>query len=120
VDLTWCGASPWRDFLSSSDKTTYPVAQLSDTLERLRSMVEEMRGDRTTATNRLSDDMNHINPAHCVESLVQLMLGAIPVRDKTVQGCPKSWANFLWEYNCQRLKLAQFLSQLGVFSPLPL
>ena len=95
VDLAWCGASPWRDFLSSSDKTTYPVAQLSDTLERLRSMVEEMRGDRTTATNRLSDDMNHINPAHCVESLVQLMLGAIPVRDRTAQGRPKSWANFL-------------------------
>ena len=44
-----------------------------------RGLVEEMRNDRTTPATRLSDDMNHINPAHCTDSLVELMLGGMPV-----------------------------------------
>jgi hypothetical protein len=43
------------------------------------AQVDEMRTDPTTPTTRLSDDMNHINPAHCTEALVQLMLGGMPV-----------------------------------------
>lgn len=34
-----------------------------------------MRNDPTTPDTRLSDDMNHINPAYAIEPLVRLMLG---------------------------------------------
>ena len=39
--------------------------------------MEEMRQDTTTPDTRLSDDMNHINPA-TTETLTQLMLGGLP------------------------------------------
>lgn len=35
----------------------------------------EPQREFTNPTTRLSDDMNHINPAHCTEALVELMLG---------------------------------------------
>ena len=101
------GQSRWRDFLNGSD-VAYPEERLAETLERLRSLVDEMRHvsrvpawvdflgvcilllfcwltfvdlllepqrEFTNPTTRLSDDMNHINPAHCTETLVELMLG---------------------------------------------
>ena len=39
--------------------------------------VAEMRADPTTPYSRLSDDMNHINPA-LTETLCQQMLGGLP------------------------------------------
>eukprot|EP01052_Picozoa_sp_SAG31_P003557 SAG31_NODE_138_length_22877_cov_29.540917_14_plen_269_part_00 len=66
--VAWQGTSP-----------DAAVIQLSDTVGQLRSLVEEMRNDTTTPATRLSDDMNHINPAHCTGALVQCMLGGLPV-----------------------------------------
>lgn len=42
-------------------------------------MIDCAQREFTNPTTRLSDDMNHINPAHCTEALVELMLGGIPV-----------------------------------------
>ena len=74
VDLEWAGGAGWQG--TSPEEA---VAQLGGTLQQLRSLVEEMRNDSTTPTTRLSDDMNHINPAHCISTLVQLQLGGLPV-----------------------------------------
>ena len=55
ADLTWAGESRWRDFLAGGD-AGYPVDRLSDTLERLRDLVDEMRHrEFTNPTTRLSD-----------------------------------------------------------------
>ena len=43
-DLTWTGESRWRDFLSGDDSAIgYPEERLAETLEKLRSLVDEMR-----------------------------------------------------------------------------
>ena len=46
-------------------------------LEKVRRKMEEMRADTATPDTRLSDDMNHINPA-TTETLTRLMLGGLP------------------------------------------
>jgi hypothetical protein len=53
------------------------VQALSQDLEAVRHKMELMRQDTTTPDTRLSDDMNHINPA-TTEALTQLMLGGLP------------------------------------------
>ena len=68
--------NPWVAFLAGGNPD-YPVAALQADLERVRSRVAEMRQDTTTPDTRLSDDMNHINPA-TTEALTELMLGGLP------------------------------------------
>ncbi len=68
--------NPWVDYLAG-ENPGYPVDALRAALDQLRSRVSEMRADATTPDTRLSDDMNHINPA-ITEVLTQLMLGGLP------------------------------------------
>ena len=65
----------WFDFLEGN-KPDYPVQALEGDLARLRKKMEEMAQDTATPDTRLSDDMNHINPA-TIEALTRLMLGGL-------------------------------------------
>jgi hypothetical protein len=65
----------WIAFLEG-ENPGYPVSALQDGLDRVRRRVAEMRQDTTTPDTRLSDDMNHINPA-TTEALTELMLGGL-------------------------------------------
>ncbi|MGB5052224.1 MAG: hypothetical protein WBO46_24960, partial [Caldilineaceae bacterium] len=76
ADLKRLGDEPWIQYLEGKN-TDYPTAALEDDLGTLRRKVELLRADTTTPDTRLSDDMNHINPA-TTETLTQLMLGGIP------------------------------------------
>lgn len=67
---------PWIQYLEGSNPTFPEEALLSD-FDRLRHNLEVMRADTATPDTRLSDDMNHINPA-VTENLTRLMLGGIP------------------------------------------
>ena len=66
----------WVQYLRGENKD-YPVEALQNDLDHVRRKVELMRADTTTPDTRLSDDMNHINPA-TTDTLIQLMLGGIP------------------------------------------
>ena len=74
VDRERVGDS-WLDFLEGN-KPDYPVQALEGDLARLRQKMEKMAQDTATPDTRLSDDMNHINPA-TIEALTRLMLGGL-------------------------------------------
>ena len=66
----------WVAYLAGEDPD-YAVDALQDGLDTVRRRVAAMREDKTTPDTRLSDDMNHINPA-TTEALTELMLGGLP------------------------------------------
>ena len=76
ADLRWVQPNRWLDFLDGKD-TNFPVEALQAELGKVRERVQWLRDDPTTPDTRLSDDMNHINPA-TTEMLTQLMLGGLP------------------------------------------
>ena len=67
---------PWIQYLEG-DNPTFPEQALLADFDKLRHNLEEMRADTATPDTRLSDDMNHINPA-VTENLTKLMLGGLP------------------------------------------
>ena len=67
---------PWIQYLEGTNPHFPEQALLSD-FDELRHNLEVMRADTATPDTRLSDDMNHINPA-VTENLTKLMLGGIP------------------------------------------
>lgn len=75
-DRTLAHDNPWFDYLFG-EAPDYPVAALQQDLDHLRRKVALLRADTSTPDTRLSDDMNHINPA-TTDALIQLMLGGIP------------------------------------------
>lgn len=68
--------NPWLAYLEGNDPD-YAVRAIQADLDRVRRRMAEMRQDTTTPDARLSDDMNHLNPA-TTESLTELMLGGLP------------------------------------------
>ncbi len=68
--------NPWIDYLHG-EAADYPVQALQQDMDHLRRKIELMRADTATPDTRLSDDMNHINPA-TTDALIRLMLGGIP------------------------------------------
>jgi hypothetical protein len=82
-DLHRVADDPWVRYLEGQNPD-YPVQALQAALEEVRHKVEWMYTDPTTPDTRLSDDMNHINPA-TTEALTQLMLGGMPTGRS---GCP--------------------------------
>jgi hypothetical protein len=66
----------WVAFLDGEDPA-YPHEALLADLATVRERVELMRRDTSTPDTRMSDDMNHINPAQ-IDALNQLMLGGLP------------------------------------------
>jgi hypothetical protein len=75
-DLKRLGNDSWIQYLEGN-KPDYAVSALENDLDHLRIKVAELRADTTSPDTRLSDDMNHINPA-TTETLTELMLGGIP------------------------------------------
>ena len=75
-DLKRLSGERWIRFLEGEDPD-YPVEVLQEGLDRVRQRVAGMREDVSTPDTRLSDDMNHLNPA-TTEALTQLMLGGLP------------------------------------------
>ncbi|MCY3707804.1 MAG: hypothetical protein OXG26_02840 [Caldilineaceae bacterium] len=67
---------PWIRYLEGSNPD-FPEQALLGDFDRLRHNLEVMRADTATPDTRLSDDMNHINPA-VTENLNRLMLGGLP------------------------------------------
>lgn len=75
-DLPLVAQNEWVQYLRG-ENDDYPVQALQHDLGAVRHKVELLRADATTPDTRLSDDMNHINPA-TTDALIQLMLGGIP------------------------------------------
>ncbi|RLT40761.1 MAG: hypothetical protein DWI57_07985 [Chloroflexi bacterium] len=82
-DLARVADDPWVRYLNGQNPA-HPVQALQAALDELRHKMELMHADPTTPDTRLSDDMNHINPA-TTDALIQLMLGGIPTGRS---GCP--------------------------------
>jgi hypothetical protein len=76
ADLKLVPKNDWIMFLEG-EQPDYPVKALQEDLATVRQKVAWMREDTTSPDTRLSDDMNHINPA-TTETLTQLMLGGLP------------------------------------------
>ena len=57
------GRDGWLGYVSGELGDDWPVSELEGALTCLAGRVAEMRADPTTHNSRLSDDMNHINPA---------------------------------------------------------
>jgi len=66
----------WVAFLDGEDPD-YPQDALLADLAAVRERGELLRKDTSTPDTRMSDDMNHINPAQ-IDALNQLMLGGLP------------------------------------------
>jgi hypothetical protein len=75
-DAKRVGNDPWVKYLEG-DNAEYPTTALKASLERVRKDMAEMTADTCSPDTRLSDDMNHINPAKTA-TLTQLMLGGLP------------------------------------------
>jgi hypothetical protein len=76
-DRALAGEHAWVDFLEGRN-ATYPVTALRASLERLRSRVELVKSDQSTAGTRLADNALDHNPAS-VASLLQLTQGALHI-----------------------------------------
>ena len=68
--------SEWHRFLTG-DNPGWPEEALRRDLEEVRRRMAGVRADPSTSDTRLSDDMNHLNPA-CTEALIRTMLGGLP------------------------------------------
>ena len=77
ADRALAGEHPWIEYLEGRNPT-YPVAALRASLERLRTRVALVHGDRSTPETRLADNALEYNPAS-VASLLQLTAGALHI-----------------------------------------
>ena len=75
-DLPRVESDPWVSYLEG-ENPDYPADALRNAMGRVRRDMEEMAADTCSPDTRLSDDMNHINPAK-TGTLTQLMLGGLP------------------------------------------
>ncbi|MEM7030175.1 MAG: hypothetical protein AAF629_11460 [Chloroflexota bacterium] len=75
-DVKRVAHNPWVQYLEGNNPD-YPVEALQASLARVRQDMAEVAADTCSPDTRLSDDMNHINPAK-TETLTQLMLGGLP------------------------------------------
>jgi hypothetical protein len=76
-DRALAGEHPWVDFLEGRNPG-YPVTALRASLERLRTRVALVQGDKSTPDTRLADNALEYNPAS-VASLLQLTQGALHI-----------------------------------------
>ena len=75
-DVKLVERNPWVQYLEGNNPN-YPVEALEASLARVRADMAEVAADTCSPDTRLSDDMNHINPAK-TDALVQQMLGGVP------------------------------------------
>ena len=76
ADLGRLEQDPWVRYLEGKN-ADYPVNALREGLAQVRIDMDKVAADTATPDTRLSDDMNHINPAK-IGVLNQLMLGGLP------------------------------------------
>ncbi|MEM7538428.1 MAG: hypothetical protein AAF639_40040 [Chloroflexota bacterium] len=75
-DLKLVEHNPWVQYIEGNN-ADYPVTALREGLAQVRTDMAEVAADTCSPDTRLSDDMNHINPAKTAV-LTQLMLGGLP------------------------------------------
>ncbi len=75
-DLKRVEQNPWVQYLEGHNPD-YPTIALQAALAQVRTDMAEVAADTCSPDTRLSDDMNHINPAK-TGTLTQLMLGGLP------------------------------------------
>lgn len=75
-DLKRIEQNPWVQYLEGNNPE-YPTIALQAALGRVRTDMAQVAADTCSPDTRLSDDMNHINPAK-TGTLTQLMLGGLP------------------------------------------
>jgi hypothetical protein len=68
--------NPWVQYLEGNNPD-YPTGALQAALEQVRVDMTKVAAETASPDTRLSDDMNHINPAK-TGTLTQLMLGGLP------------------------------------------
>lgn len=75
-DLGRVGQDPWIGFLSGTNPS-YPEVALEADLTSIQRRLGQVRSDRTTAAERLADNMMDFNPV-AVDALIRLTLGGLP------------------------------------------
>ena len=75
-DLSRVEQDPWVRYLEGKN-ADYPVTALRASLAQVRADMAAVAADTCSPDTRLSDDMNHLNPAK-TGVLNQLMLGGLP------------------------------------------
>jgi hypothetical protein len=75
-DLARVPKDPWTDYLQGHNPA-YPETALQKDLQTIETRVAQLRKDRTTAAQRLADNMMDFNPA-AVDALIRLTLGGLP------------------------------------------
>jgi len=68
--------NPWIAYLQGQN-ASYPETALRNDLRLIETRLARMRADRTTAAQRLADNMMDFNPA-AVDALIRLTLGGLP------------------------------------------
>jgi hypothetical protein len=76
-DRALAGEHPWVEYLEGRNPT-YPQTALRASLERMRSRLAKVHGDKSTPDTRLADNALEFNPAS-VASLVQLTQGGLHI-----------------------------------------
>jgi hypothetical protein len=77
ADRALAGQHPWIDFLEGRNPD-YPADAIRASLERIKSRLELINNDKSTAETRLADNALNFNPAS-VASLLQLTQGALHI-----------------------------------------
>jgi len=75
-DLARIGKDPWIDYLNGTNPD-YPVTALESDLRGIQTRLGRLRQDKTTAAERLADNMMDFNPV-AVDALIRLTLGGLP------------------------------------------
>src|SRR5258708_13555102 len=67
---------PWIAYLQGHHPG-YPETALQKDLQSIENRLAQVRGDKTTAAQRLADNMMDFNPV-AVDALIRLTLGGLP------------------------------------------
>ena len=78
-DLQCVPADPWLAYLRG-ENPGHPTRTLRNAIGTIRTKMEHVRHDTSSADTRLSDDPLPYNPATTVNALIQLQLGGLPPR----------------------------------------
>ena len=75
-DLERVPQDPWIAYLQGRNPG-YPETALQKDLQSIETRLAQVRGDKTTAAQRLADNMMDFNPV-AVDALIRLTLGGLP------------------------------------------
>ncbi len=75
-DLERVPQDPWIAYLQGRN-AAYPQTALQKDLQTIEARLAQVRADKTTAAQRLADNMMYFNPV-AVDALIRLTLGGLP------------------------------------------